>query len=181
VQDGGLPLGELCQAAVELSDNTAANLILAAIGGPAGWTRFVRGLGDGVSRLDRNEPTLNEATPGDPRDTTTPAAMVGNLRAAVLGQGLSPASRRRLAGWMVAGQTGAKRLRAGLPASWRIGDKTGTGDHGTANDIAVAWTPAGPIVIACYLTGAETASADAREAAIADVGRLIAETLRPHG
>ena len=181
VAEGGLRLLDLLAAAVELSDNTAANLILAAIGGPAGWTRYVRGLGDGASRLDRNEPTLNDAVPGDPRDTTTPAAMAADLRAVLLGEALAPRYRDRLIGWMVAGQTGGKRLRAGLPASWRVGDKTGTGDHGTANDIAVAWTPAGPIVIACYLTGAEAASSDAREAAIAAVGQLVAQTFRPHG
>jgi beta-lactamase class A len=181
VAEGGMRLADLLAAAVELSDNTAANLILAAIGGPAGWTRFARGLGDRVSRLDRNEPALNAALPGDRRDTTTPAAMVADLRAVLLGGALSPASRDRLAGWMVAGQTGQNRLRAGLPSAWRIGDKTGTGDHGAANDIAVAWTPGGPIVIACYLTSAEAASSDAREAAIADVGRLVAQTFRPHG
>jgi beta-lactamase class A len=181
VADGGLPLSDLLAAAVELSDNTAANLILASIGGPAGWTRFVRSLGDATSRLDRNEPTLNTSIPGDPRDTTTPSAMVGDLSATLLGNALSPASRERLAGWMVACQTGQKRLRAGLPSPWRIGDKTGTGDHATTNDIAVCWTPAGPIVIACYFTGAGSASPDAREAAIADVARTIVSSFRPHG
>jgi beta-lactamase class A len=179
VGDGGMKLGELCAAAVELSDNTAANLLLASIGGPAGWTSFVRGVGDGVSRLDRNEPTLNAAIPGDPRDTTSPAAMLGDLRRVVLGPALSAASRDRLQGWMIAGKTGAARLRAGLPPAWRIGDKTGTGDHATTNDIAVAWTPTAPIVIACYITSADASSGDAREAAIADVGRLVAQTFRP--
>jgi beta-lactamase class A len=179
VGEGGMKLGDLCAAAVELSDNTAANLLLAAIGGPAGWTRFARRIGDPVSRLDRNEPTLNEAVPGNPRDTTTPAATVSDLRQVVLGAALTPASRERLRDWMIAGKTGAARLRAGLPPSWRIGDKTGTGDHATTNDIAVAWTPSAPIVIACYITGADGASGDAREAAIADVARLVAQTLRP--
>jgi beta-lactamase class A len=179
VGEGGMKLGDLCAAAVELSDNTAANLILAAIGGPPGWTRFVRGVGDQVSRLDRNEPTLNTAIPGDPRDTTSTAAAVDDLRRVVLGDVLTPASRERLQGWMIAGKTGAARLRAGLPTSWRIGDKTGTGAHASTNDIAVAWTPTAPIVIACYITGAEASSGDAREAAIADVGRLVAQTFRP--
>jgi len=179
VAEGGLTLGALCEAAVELSDNTAANLILASIGGPAGWTAFVRRLGDGASRLDRNEPTLNTCIPGDPRDTATPWAMVGDLRQTLLGGVLKPASRERLQGWMVGCKTGLTQLRAGLPADWRIGDKTGNDGHTTTNDIAVAWTPTGPIVVVCYLTEAASVSGDARQAAIADVGRLVAETFRP--
>jgi len=181
VKDGGMALGDLCAAAVELSDNTAANLVLAAAGGPARWTGFVRSLGDAASRLDRNEPSLNTSIPGDPRDTTTPLAMMADLKLAVLGKVLSPGSCERLTGWLVAGQTGGARLRAGLPPSWRVGDKTGTGDHGTANDIAVAWTPSGPIVIASYLTGADRASAAERDGAHAEVARIVAETFRPHG
>jgi beta-lactamase class A len=176
VGDGGMKLAELCAAAVELSDNTAANLILASIGGPAGWTGFVRSLGDGLSRLDRNEPTLNSCIPGDPRDTTTPAAMVADLKAALLDGALSPASRDRLKGWMLATKTGLTKLRAGLPAAWPVGDKTGNNGGGTSNDIAVAWAPRGPIVIACYLTAADAATSDARDGAIADVGRLVAKT-----
>jgi beta-lactamase class A len=178
VAEGGMRLGDLCAAAVELSDNTAANLILASIGGPVGWTSFVRSLGDGESRLDRNEPTLNTCIPGDPRDTTTPRAMVGDLKAVLLGDALSPASRDRLKTWMIATQTGLTKLRAGLPAAWTVGDKTGNNGGGTSNDIAVAWTPAGPIVIACYLTGADTATADARDGTIADVARLVTRTFR---
>ncbi|HEY2710815.1 MAG TPA: class A beta-lactamase [Caulobacteraceae bacterium] len=178
---GGMKLAELCAAAIEFSDNTAANLILKSIGGPAGWTKFVRSLGDGASRLDRNEPTLNTSIPGDPRDTTTPAAMAHDLSATLLGQALSPASRDQLKTWMLATQTGLARLRAGFPTAWQVGDKTGTGDHASTNDIAVAWTPRGPIVVACYLTGPEAATSAAREAAIADVGRVVAETFRPHG
>jgi beta-lactamase class A len=181
VRDGGMKLADLCAAAVEFSDNTAANLILASIGGPAGWTGFVRSIGDGQSRLDRNEPTLNTAIPGDPRDTTTPAAMAHDLKAALLDGALSPTSRGQLKGWMIAAQTGMARLRAGLPKAWQVGDKTGAGDRATSNDIAVAWSPAGPIVIACYLTGAEAATAAARDSAIADVGRLVAETFAAPG
>jgi len=174
VGEGGMALGDLCAAAIEYSDNTAANAILASIGGPAGWTRFVRGLDDGRSRLDRNEPSLNTAIAGDPRDTTTPAAMASDLRAVLLGQAVSDASRERLIGWMVACKTGLARLRAGLPAGWRVADKTGSGAHGTSNDIAVAWAPRGPVIIACYLTGAAAATPEARDAAIADVGRAVA-------
>jgi beta-lactamase class A len=174
--EGGMKLADLCAAAIEVSDNTAANLILAAIGGPPGWTRFVRSIGDSASRLDRNEPTLNTAIAGDPRDTATPSAMVADLSAVLLGHALSSASRDQLKSWMIASQTGLTRVRAGMPSTWTVGDKTGTGAHGTANDIAVAWGPSGPIILTCYLTGAESATSDARDAAIADVGRLVAET-----
>ena len=182
VREGGLPLGELCRAAIELSDNTAANLILRQIGGPAVVTAFARSLGDPVTRLDRNEPTLNTAIPGDPRDTTTPTAMLADLRALSLGGVLSSDSRERLDGWLVGCQTGLTRLRAGLPAGWRVGDKTGTGVHGTANDVAVAWAPGGPVLIACYLTGAAHASDAARDAVIAQVASVVVSQFRAgHG
>jgi beta-lactamase class A len=178
VKAGGLPLGDLCQAAIELSDNTAANLILRQLGGPAAVTAFVRSLGDPVTRLDRTEPTLNTAILGDPRDTTTPAAMLGDLRALSLGGVLSPGSRERLNGWLVACQTGKTRLRAGLRAGWRIGDKTGTGDNGTANDVAVAWAPGGPILIACYLTQAKRVTDADRDGVHAEVARLVVQQFR---
>jgi beta-lactamase class A len=127
--------------------------------------------------LDRSEPALNTALPGDPRDTTTPLAMLADLRMVVLGRLLSPPSRDRLAGWMTGCQTGLQRLRSGLPPSWRVADKTGTGDNATANDIAVSWTPRGAILIACYLTGAAAGPA-ARDQAIADVGRAVAAAFR---
>jgi beta-lactamase class A len=179
VKEGGLPLAALCAAAVELSDNTAANLILASIGGPAGWTSFVRSLGDVASRLDRKEPALNSADPNDPRDTTTPLAMLSDLRMAVFGKLLSQASRDRLIGWMVDCQTGKTRIRAGVPTKWRVGDKTGSGRRGTANDIAVIWTDTAPILIASYLTGATSATSDEVDAAHAEVGRIVARTFRP--
>jgi beta-lactamase class A len=179
VQAGAMALGDLCQAAIELSDNTAANLILAAVGGPSAVTRFARSIGDGVSRFDRAETSLNSAIPGDPRDTTSPLSTVANLRRLCVDQGapLTPDSRRRLLDWMIGCKTGDARLRAGLPASWRVGDKTGTGERGTANDIAVAQTPSGPVIIAAYLTGAMTATGAARDQALADVGRAVAAAL----
>jgi beta-lactamase class A len=175
---GGLSMVELCRAAVEVSDNTAANLILKALGGPGAVTHFARTLGDPVTRLDRMEPELNTSLPGDPRDTTTPAAMMADARAVVLGGVLSPASRERLSGWMVACATGRSRLRAGLPADWRTGDKTGTGERGTANDVAVAWAPGGPILIACYLSGATSAQPAARDGAHAAVARAVVAAFR---
>jgi beta-lactamase class A len=173
--EGGMTLGEICEAALTLSDNTAANLMLENIGGAAQLTRFARALGDGVTRLDRIETDLNEARPGDPRDTTTPAAMAENLRKLVLGNVLSGSSRAQLANWMAANKTGDKRLRAGIPAGWRVADKTGTGGNAQTNDIAVIWPPGrGPVIVTAYYAQSP-ASSDARDAVVAEVGRLAAE------
>lgn len=171
---GGLTVGELCAATVSLSDNTAANVLLARHGGPSALTAWLRAQGDSVSRLDRNEPTLNEAAVGDDRDTTTPHAMLRMLQRVVLQDALSPTSRATLQHWMIQTSTGDKRLRAGVPG-WRVGDKTGTsGSSGTANDIGVLWPPAGgaPVLVTCYLTRS-TASPEQRDAAIADVARAV--------
>jgi beta-lactamase class A len=169
----GITIEELCDAAMIISDNTAANLLLASFGGPAALTSYVRSLGDSVTRLDRIEPDLNEATPGDPRDTTTPSAMLGNIRQILLGDRLSARSREQLAAWLVASKTGASRLRAGLPKHWRVGDKTGTGERGATNDIAVAWPPdRHPIILSAYYAGS-TASVEERSAVLADVARIV--------
>jgi beta-lactamase class A len=174
VGGSGMTLAEICEAAMIMSDNTAGNLILATLGGPAGFTAYVRALGDSVTRLDRIEPELNEALPGDPRDTTTPLAMLGNVQKLVLGDALSPASKEQLTRWLLGNRTGDTRLRAQLPAGWRTGDKTGAGDHGTNNDVGVLWPPRGkPIVVAAYLTGT-TAAVEKRNATLAAVGRAIA-------
>ena len=173
---GGMTVGELCEAAVTLSDNTAANLLLDSFGGPAGLTAYLRSLGDRVTRLDRREPTLNEARPGDARDTTTPAAMVGVVHAVVLGGALSAASQAQLAAWLVACRTGDRRLRAGVPQGWRAGDKTGSGANNATNDVAVLWPPGGaPVIVAAYYAEAR-ASEDERDAVLAEVGRLAAAT-----
>jgi beta-lactamase class A len=170
----GMTLAGLCEAALTQSDNTAGNLILASLGGPAALTAFARTLGDSVSRLDRNEPDLNEALPGDPRDTTTPNALAADLQSLVLGDKLSPRSREQLTTWLLANQTGGARLRAGVPAEWRVGDKTGTGDRGTANDVGVLWPPGrAPLIVCVYLTDNE-ASPEARSATIASVARVVA-------
>lgn len=173
----GMTLAELCAAALQYSDNTAGNLLLAALGGPQGVTAYARALGDTVTRLDRTEPTLNEAQPGDPRDTTSPAAMAENMRKLLLGSALSEGARARLAAWLVGNKTGDRRLRAGLPKGWRIGDKTGTGDRGTTNDVAIAWPPDRPaLVIAAYLTES-SAPAERRDAALAAVGQAVAAAM----
>jgi len=176
LKDGALPIETLCAAAVEESDNGAANLLLKQVGGPEGLTRYLRGIGDDTTRLDRNEPTLNENRPGDPRDTTTPAAMVKTLRHVLTGDALKPRSREILLGWLRKSETGIKRLRAGLPPDWREGDKTGTGERGATVDNAIIWPPGrSPILAAAYLSGS-TKPVEDREAAMAEMGRMIAET-----
>lgn len=174
----GISIAELCEATITLSDNAAANLLLAASGGPKAVTAFLRGFGDAVTRLDRTEPTLNyHEAPDDERDTTTPTAMVETLRRLLFAEVLSARSKAQLAAWLVMNKTGAARLRAGFPAGWMTGDKTGTnGDKaGNANDVAVAWSPdRGAVIVAafCEIPGI---SGDARNAVIAEIGRIAAE------
>ncbi len=177
VGEGGLTISALCQAAVENSDNTAANLLLQTIGGPSAWTRFTRTLGDPVSRLDRIELALNTAIPGDKRDTTTPAAMLGDIKKILLGNILSDASHQKLQVWMIADTIGAHRLRAGLPKDWRAGDKPGTSFKDASNDIAIIWPPDRAPIMACVYFAESGLPDDARDAAIADVGRAIAEAI----
>lgn len=179
VAEGHMRLGDLCAAAIQWSDNTAANLMLKQIGGPAGLTRYARSLGDKVTRLDRTEPTLNTAVPGDVRDTTTPEAIAHTLETVLSGGVLTPASARQLEDWMIGDKVGDARLRAGLPGDWRIGDKTGTGDNGTANVAAIVRPPRRkPLFAAVYLTGSKGTPAG-RDAVHAEVARVIAETFAP--
>ena len=178
VADGKMAISDLCAAAVEVSDNTAANLLLPLVGGPSGLTQFVRGLGDTVTRFDRTEPDLNSNIDGDERDTTTPAAMAGLLRTVFTTPVLKPDSLDRLKAWMVATSTGQKRIRAALPAGWTAGDKTGTSGNGAVNDVAVIWPDKGdPIFMAVYTTGG-TLDAAGREAAIADTAKLALDVLK---
>lgn len=169
----GMTLGELCEAAMTVSDNTAGNLLLASFGGPAGLTAYARSLGDDLTRFDRIETALNEATPGDARDTTTPAAMAENIKKLVLGDALSKPSRDRLTAWLIANKTGDKRLRAGIPKDWRVGDKTGSGNNGAVNDIAVVWPPdRKPLIVSAYFAESQLSS-DSRNAVLAQVGRIV--------
>ncbi|MHB1022256.1 MAG: class A beta-lactamase [Acidobacteriaceae bacterium] len=173
----GMTLAELCAAAITLSDNTAANLLLSTLGGPAGFTRFARTLGDKVTRLDRTEPTLNEAMPGDPRDTTTPTAMLGNLHTLVLGHALSAGSREHLTQWLLANTTSGEKLRAGVPTGWRVADKTGSGGYGSNNDVGVLWPPQhAPVLVTIYLTDTK-ATTQQGNATVADVARAVVAAL----
>jgi beta-lactamase class A len=174
----GMTVGELCEATMTLSDNTAANLLLRRLGGPEGLTAWLRGIGDDVTRLDRWETALNEARPGDPRDTTTPAAMLATMQRLTLGDALSPGSRAQLVAWLRANRTGDTRLRAGLPPGWQAGERTGTGPNGTSNDVGLVWPPgAAPLLVAAYLTEG-AADMATRDAALADVGASVAAAWR---
>jgi len=176
LKDGGMTLGALCAAAIEQSDNTAGNLLLNAIGGPAGLTNFVRTLGDRVTRLDRIEPELNSAIPGDERDTTTPPAICSDMQRLLLSDALSEASRRQLEDWLQRNETGGPMIRAGIPKNWVLGDKTGRGSNGATNDIAILRPPdRAPILLAIYFIGSTTPAKD-REAAIAEVAKIVAES-----
>jgi beta-lactamase class A len=172
---GELTLADLCAAAITVSDNTAANLLIATLGGPAAVTAFARTRGDATTRLDRTEPDLNEAMPGDARDTTKPAAFAGLLARLAIGDALSRGSREKWVDWLIGCKTGAAKLRAGLPPDWRVGDKTGSGGHGASNDVAIVWPPSRPpLVIAAYL--AETQASDAvKNGTHAAVARATAE------
>lgn len=176
---GSMTVSDLCEAAMTWSDNTAANLLLATVGGPEGLTRYLRSLGDSTTRLDRIEPDLNSNLPGDERDTSTPDAMVATMEKLLFGEHLSDASQQKLVGWLVANHTGDKRIRAGMNPAWRIGDKTGTGENGAANDIAVVW-PDGrkPLLIVVFYDAAK-ATAEERDAVIAAAAKLVREALVP--
>ena len=154
-----ISLADLCAAIVITSDNGAANLLMTRVLPPAGVTRFLRKMGDNVTRLDRLEPFLNENASGDIRDTTTPQAMAASLSRVMTGGVLSPRSQNLLAEWLQSSTTGLSRLRAGLPSSWRAGDKTGTGSNGAHNDVAVVWPPRRrPIIIVCFISGGSAPS-----------------------
>ncbi len=171
----GMAVAALCEAAVTQSDNTAANLLLKSFGGPAGLTAFLRSIGDPVTRLDRIEPALNEHDgPNDLRDTTSAAATVATLRTLLFGDALSKSSRAQLAAWLIANKTGDRRLRAGFPDGWLVGDKTGTNGSGSANDIGVAWPKAGGAVIVAAYYRQPAGTAAGRDAVLAEVGRIAA-------
>ena len=177
LKEGGMTLGALCEAAIEQSDNTAGNLLLDAVGGPAGVTNFARSLGDQVTQLDRKEPELNSAIPGDDRDTTTPGSMLADMTRILTGDVLSRSSRSQLEDWLLGNKTGAAMIRAGVPTNWIIGDKTGRGANGATNDIAIMRPPdRAPVLLAIYSVGS-TEPANDRAAAIAEVAKIVAESL----
>nr|WP_308418166.1 class A beta-lactamase [Chitinimonas sp. BJB300] len=173
----GMTIAELCAAAIQYSDNTAANLLIKTLGGPDAITAFARSIGDTKFRLDRWETALNTAIPGDPRDTSTPEAMGRSLQRLVLGDALAREQCEQLRDWLYGNTTGAARIKASIPADWKIGDKTGTGSYGTANDIAFVWPPQRkPVVIAIYTTQ-DKEDAQARNDVIASAARILVDWL----
>jgi len=176
VMKGGMGIQDLMSAAIEYSDNTAANLLLKDLGGPSKWTGYASYLGDNDSRLDRNEPSLNTAIPGDPRDTTTPNAMLEDMRRITKGPH-NVVRNYALIPMMLACKTADHRIRAGLPKGWKCGNKTGTGENGSTNDIAIIFPPRRkPIFMTVYYTESK-ADLPQREAVIADVARIVSKTL----
>lgn len=176
----GLTLAQLCEATMTTSDNTAANLILASYGGPQALTAFARHLGDKVTRLDRNEPSLNISTSNKALDTTSPRAMAKTVQTLLMGHALSASSRQLLLQWLQANTTGDQRLKAGIPTGWGIGEKTGTNST-NSNDIGVLLPPQGtPMVVTAYLADS-TASSTIRDATLAEVGKLAASLWRMQG
>lgn len=177
--DTGMTVRALCAATMTTSDNTAGNLLLRLLGGPSGIGNFTRTLGDRWTRLDRYETDLNTNLPGDPRDTSTPDAIARDLHKLVLGDALHPSDRAELTGWLIDNQTGDERIRAGLPKDWTTGDKTGGGDYGALNDIAVTWPPgSAPLVIAVYTTRTDPTT-PGENRLLADIARVVAAELHP--
>lgn len=171
----GMTIGELAAAALQYSDNTAMNKLIEHLGGPQKVTEYARTLGDNTFRLDRTEPTLNTAIPGDDRDTSTPRAMATSLEKATLGTALAPPQREQLVEWMKGNTTGAMSIRAGLPATWIVGDKTGSGDYGTTNDIAVIWPEnKAPLILVTYFTQPEK-DAKSRGDVLASAAKIVTQ------
>jgi len=171
----GMSVSQLAEAAVTVSDNTAANLLLRQLGGPEGFTVWIRQNVDAVTRLDRWETDLNENAVGDERDTTTPRAQTDALHRLLVGDSLRRANRETLRTWMIASQTGLQRIRGGLPDDWRVGDKTGTGMHGAVNDVAIAWAPKGDAILIAVYQDRGDADAETRNAVHREVAALVAD------
>lgn len=173
LKDGQMSVSELCAATLQYSDNTAANLLLKRVGGPAGLTRYIRTLGDKTTRLDRNEPSLNSNIAGDLRDTTTPIAMLNSMQTLLVGNALSINSKKQLTKWLIGNTTGDAKLRAGFNPAWKVGDKTGSGANGASNDVAIVWPDRNlPFLVTVYYTDS-TISPEQQSKVIADVGRVV--------
>jgi beta-lactamase class A len=178
VAEGGMKLGALCEAAIEQSDNTAGNLLLQAIGGPAGVTRFAQSLGDVTTRLDRIEPELNVSKEGDERDTTSPRAMCNDLVRLLTADVLSEKSRDLLQNWLLKNETGATLIRAGVPKDWRVGDKTGRSGQGEVNDIAVLYPPNDARIFSAIYVMAPALADEQRSEIVANLARAVIETFQ---
>ncbi|WP_280407897.1 class A beta-lactamase [Nocardia brasiliensis] len=175
----GMTIRDLCDAAVRYSDGTAGNLLLRDIGGPAELTAYLRGLGDPVTRMDRIEPAITEATPGDPRDTSSPRALGTDYQRIVLGDALPEDKRAFLRDLLERNATGAGalRVRAGVPQGWKVADKTGTGEYGTLNDIAIVWPPDRAPLVLSLMSSKASADAEYDQALLAEAAAYVASTL----
>lgn len=176
----GLPVSALCEAAVTMSDNAAANLLLKRVNGPVGLTGFLRGIGDATTRLDRWEPEMSKGTPKDPRDTTSPRAITTSLHNLLFGGALQPASAALLKQWMIDDQVADKLIRPHVPDGWIIGDKTGSGGHGTRAIVAFLQTPKGQTFMAAIYITQSKAGKDARNQAISAIGRAMISEIKKH-
>ncbi|MEQ0564027.1 class A beta-lactamase [Amycolatopsis sp. NEAU-NG30] len=174
----GLSLRDAIDAALRYSDNTAANLLFRELGGPAGLAAALRGIGDTTTHVDRIEPGLNDLSPGDVRDTSTPRAMAADLRAFVLGTALPPEQRAFLTDTMRANLTGNAVIRAGTPAGWTVADKTGTGEYATRNDIAVVWPPGRAPIVLVVMSDRRTENAKHDDRLIAQAAKLVLDSYR---
>ncbi|WP_312477909.1 class A beta-lactamase [Kosakonia cowanii] len=175
--DSSMTITELSKAALQYSDNAAMNKLLSYLGGPRYATQFARTIGDKAYSLDRNEPGLNTAIPSDSRDTTTPSAMAETLNKLILGSALKKEQKAKLTEWMKGNTTGLNSIKAGLPAEWTVADKTGSGDYGTTNDVAVIWPKNhAPVILTTYFTQPEK-DASARKDVLASAAKLIAEAI----
>ncbi|MGV9820597.1 class A beta-lactamase [Nocardia xishanensis] len=173
----GMTIRDLCDAAVRFSDGTAGNLLLRDLGGPAELTAYVRSLGDTVTRMDRIEPAITEATPGDPRDTTSPRALGTDYQRLVLGDALPADKRAFLRDLLERNATGAQRIRAGVPQGWTVADKTGTGDYGTLNDIGIVWPPTSAPLVIALMSSKATVNAPYDQALLAEAAAYVVDTL----
>jgi len=169
LEEGGMTLEALCFAAIAYSDNTAANLLLQTLGGPAGLTTYARSLDDDVTRLDRTEPELNNVARGEVHDTTSPNAMLHDMQKILLGDALSASMREKLESWMIQNTTGDAMIRAGVPRDWRVGDKTGQNQSGNCNDIAIIRRPDGQAILLCIYVDAPGEPTERRAKMIADL------------
>ncbi|MFC9416796.1 class A beta-lactamase Bla1 [Bacillus mobilis] len=176
--DTGMTLGEIAEAAVRYSDNTAGNILFHKIGGPKGYEKALRQIGDRVTMSDRLETELNEAIPGDNRDTSTAKAIATNLKDFTVGNALPDQKRNILTDWMRGNATGDKLIRAGVPKDWIVGDKSGAGSYGTRNDIAIVWPPNRAPIIIAILSSKDEKEATYDNQLIAEAAEVVINALR---
>jgi beta-lactamase class A len=176
----GMSMGDICAAALQYSDNTAANLLLTALGGPEVLNEFARSIGDTWFDLVRREPELNDAVPGDMRDTTTPRAMMHDMQKILLSNDvLEPPQREKLKSWLLGNTTGERRIRAAVRSTgWPVADKTGSGDYGTANDVAVVYSPAAAFVVAVYFTGLTPKETPPQDEVVDEAARIVFDVMK---